>query len=193
MKETIKNLAKAFIGESQARNRYSFYSSIAKKEGFEQIAEIFLVTADNEKEHATWLFRLINGLKKGEKGIEEIEVEAVVPTVLGTTRENLKSAIAGENYEHTKMYPEFSDIAEKEGFAEIANRLRAIAQAEKHHEERYEKILKEVDAGTVFKKNKKVWWVCRECGYVHFGTEPPERCPSCSHERKFYQIKCEEY
>jgi len=193
MKETIKNLAKAFIGESQARNRYSFYSSIAKKEGFEQIAEIFLITAENEKEHASWLFRLINELQKSQGKIDEIKVEAAVPTVLGNTKENLKAAIAGENYENTKMYPEFADIAEKEGFSEIANRIRAIAQAEKHHEERYRKILKEVEGETVFKKKEKVWWVCRECGYVHFGTEPPKKCPSCDHERKFYQIKCEEY
>jgi rubrerythrin len=202
MKKTIENLTKAFIGESQARNRYSFYSKIAKKEGFEQIAEIFLITAENEKEHASWLFKLINEMKKpalsgvevkSNENLDEIKVEAVAPIILGTTAENLKAAIAGENYEYTKMYPEFADVAEKEGLPEIAKRLRAIAVAEKHHEERYKKLLKEVEAGTVFKKGKEVWWVCRECGYVHFGTEPPERCPSCDHERSFYQLKCEEY
>jgi len=194
MKKTIENLAKAFIGECQARNRYTFYSKIAKKEGFEQIAEIFLITADNEREHASWLFKLINELKKkSDKKLDEIKVEAAVPTTLGTTAENLKAAIAGENYEYTKMYPEFADVAEKEGFPEIAARLRAIAVAEKHHEERYKKLLKEVEAGTVFKKEKEVWWVCRECGYVHFGKQPPEICPSCSHEKSFYQIKCEEF
>jgi len=194
MNETIKNLARAFIGESQARNRYTFYSKIAKKDGYEQIAEIFITTAENEKEHASWLFKLINDLKKkGKEKIDEIKVEATTPTILGSTAENLKAAIAGENYEHTKMYPEFADIAEKEGFFEIAARLRAIAIAEQHHEERYKKLLKEVEAGTVFKKTKGVWWVCRECGYVHFGKEPPEKCPSCSHERSFYQVKCEEY
>jgi rubrerythrin len=194
MAKTIENLAKAFIGESQARNRYTIYSKIARKEGFEQIAEIFLITAENEREHASWLFRLINELKKKSgENLNEIKVDAVVPTTLGSTAENLRAAIAGENYEYTKMYPEFADIAEKEGFHEIAKRLRAIATAEKHHEERYKKILKEVEAGTVFKKAKKVWWVCRECGYVHFGEEPPEKCPSCDHERSFYQIKCEEY
>ena len=194
MKKTIENLTKAFIGESQARNRYTFYSKIAKKEGLEQIAEVFLITAENEEEHASWLFRLINELKKksGEK-LDEIKVEAVSPTILGTTAENLKGAIAGENYEHTKMYPEFADIAEKEGFPEIAKRLRAIAKAEEHHEERFKKLLKEVEARTVFKKEKEVWWVCRECGYIHFGKEPPEKCPSCNHEKSFYQIKCEEY
>ncbi len=191
MKKTIENLAKAFIGESQARNRYTFYSKIAKKEGFEQISEIFLVTAENEREHAAWLFKLINKLKGNE--MDEIKVEASVPTVLGTTAENLKAAIAGENYENTKMYPEFADVAEEEGYPEIAKRLRAIAKAEKHHEERYKKLLKEVEEGSVFKKDKEVYWVCRECGYVHFGTEPPEKCPSCDHEKSFYEIKCEEY
>ncbi len=194
MKKTIENLAKAFVGESQARNRYTFYAKIAKKEGFEQIAEIFLITAENEKEHASWLLKLINELKKksGEK-INEIKVEAIVPTVLGSTKENLKAAILGENYEHTTMYPEFAAVAEKEGLPEIAKRLKAIAVAEKHHEERYRKLLKEIEEGTVFKKEKEVWWVCRECGYIHYGKEPPEICPSCSHPKSFYQVKCEEY
>ena len=194
MNETIKNLVKAFIGESQARNRYSFYASVAKKEGFEQIAEIFRITAENEKEHASTLFKLINELKK-EKGeeLDEIKVEAVAPTVLGDTAQNLKAAIAGENHEHTKMYPEFADVAEREGYPEIAARLRAIAKAEEHHEERYRKLLREVEAGTVFKKDRDVWWVCRECGYIHYGKEPPERCPSCNHPRSYFQLKCEEY
>jgi len=194
LKNTVENLAKAFIGESQARNRYTFYSKIAKKEGFEQIAEVFSITAENEKEHASWLFKLINELKKKcDENLDEIKVEAAAPTTLGDTAENLKAAIAGENYEHTKMYPEFADVAEKEGLPEIAERLRAIAVAEKHHEERYKKILKEVEAGTVFKKDKEVWWVCRECGYVYFGKQPPEECPSCGHPRSFYQVECEEY
>ena len=194
MKQTIENLAKAFIGESQARNRYGFYSKIAKKEGFEQIAEIFTITADNEKEHASWLFKLINELKnKSGENLDEINVQAGVPTILANTAENLKSAIAGENHEYTKMYPEFADIAEKESLPEIAQRLRSIAKAEEHHEERFKKILKEVEAGTVFMKDKEVSWVCRECGYVHFGKEAPETCPSCSHPKSFYQLKCEEY
>jgi len=194
MKNTVENLVKAFIGESQARNRYTFYAKIAKKEGFEQIAGIFLITAENEKEHADNLFKLINELKKktSEK-LDEIEVEAAAPTVLGSTAENLKAAIAGENYEHTKMYPEFADVAEKDGFPEIGKRLRAIATAEKHHEERYKKLLKEVEAGTISKKEKEVRWVCRECGYVHFGKEPPEKCPSCDHSRSYFQLQCEEY
>lgn len=201
MENTIKNLARAFIGESQARNRYTFYSKIARKEGFEQIAEIFLITAENEREHASWLLKLINELKKESAlsagGIKEnwneIAVEAGVPTVLGSTAENLKAAVAGEYYENVTMYPAFADVAEKEGLPAIAGRLRAIAVAEGHHEERYRKLLKEVEAGTVFKKTEKVWWVCRECGYAYFGTEPPVKCPSCDHERSFYQIKCEEY
>ena len=194
MKKTIENLTKAFIGESQARNRYSFYAKAAKKEGFEQIAEIFLVTAENEKEHAKRIFEHIIELKKKSgEDLDEIKVEAAAPLVFGSTIENLKSAIAGENYEHTQMYPEFANDAEKEGFPEIAKRLRAIAVAEKHHEERYKNLLKEVEAKTVFKKEKEVWWVCRECGYVYFGKEPPEKCPSCDHAKSFYQIKCEEY
>jgi rubrerythrin len=194
MKQTIEILTKAFIGESQARNRYTFYAKVARKEGFEQISEIFLITADNEKEHAKRLFEHINELKKKEdEKLDEIKVEAVAPTIYGNTAENLKAAIAGENYEYTQMYPEFADVAEKEGFSEIAKRLRAIAIAEEHHEERYKKLLKEVEGKTIFKKNKEVHWVCRECGYVHFGKEAPEKCPSCDHEKSFYQIKCEEY
>jgi rubrerythrin len=194
MKKTIENLAKAFVGESQARNRYTFYSKIARNEGFEQIAEVFLLTADNEKEHAKRLFEHIKELKSksGEK-MEEIEISAQVPTVYGTTKENLKSAILGENHEYTKMYPEFADVAAKEGLKTISWRLKAIAVAEKHHEERYKKILAELEQGSIFKKEKEVWWVCRECGYVHFGKQPPDKCPSCDHEENFYQIKCEEY
>jgi rubrerythrin len=170
------------------------YSKAARTEGYEQIAEIFLLTADNEREHAKKLFEAIQQLKKGSKEkLDELAVEAAVPTVLGTTAENLKAAIAGENYEHTKMYPEFAYVAQGEGYLEIAKRLRSIAVAETHHEERYKKILKQVEAKTVFKKDKEVWWVCRECGYMHFGKQPPEKCPSCDHVRAFYQLKCEEY
>lgn len=192
MEETIKNLAKAFVGESQARNRYTFYAKVAKKEGFEQIAEIFLKTAENEREHASVLFKLINELKsKGGGEVGELKVEASVPTVLGNTAENLKAAIAGENYEHTQMYPEFAEAAEREGLQEVAARLRAIARAEQHHEERYKKLLREVESGTVFKKEEKVYWVCRECGYIHEGTEPPEKCPSCGHPKSYFEVKCE--
>jgi len=192
MEQTLENLAKAFVGESQARNRYTFYASVARKEKYEQIGEIFQLTADNEKEHAKRLFETIQLLNKKAK-VAEIPIGAGVPTVLGTTEDNLNAAIAGENYEHTKMYPEFADVAEDEGHPEIAKRLRAIAVAEKHHEERYKKILKNVQNGSVFKKDKEVWWVCRECGYLHFGKTPPDKCPSCDHEENFYQLKCEEY
>jgi rubrerythrin len=194
MLATIENLTKAFIGESQARNRYTFYAKIAKKEGYEQIAGIFSITADNEKEHASTLFEFIRDLKEkqGEKA-DEITVDAAAPLTLGTTAENLRAAIAGETYEHTKMYPEFADVAEKEGFKKIAARLRAIALAEAHHAERYQKLLKEVETGTIFKKEREVQWVCRECGYVHTGKEPPEICPSCHHSRSYFEIKCETY
>ena len=163
MVKTAINLAKAFIGESQARNRYTFYSKVAREEGFEQIAEIFTITAENEKEHAKWDFKMLKEVlsKTGENLSELIVDEASVPLVLGSTAENLKAAIEGEHYENTVMYPEFADIAESEGFPEIARRLRSIGKAEAHHEERYGKILKEVEAGTVFKKNNEVFWVCR--------------------------------
>ena len=191
---TLQNLAKAFIGESQARNRYAFYGKIAKDEGFQQIAEIFLLTAENEKEHSKRIFEHIQELKKqAGESLSEIKVEAAAPTVLGTTAENLKAAIAGEHYENTEMYPEFADTAQAEGMNLIANRLRAIAKAEKHHEARYQQLLKQVEAGTVFKKTEKVWWVCRECGYEHFGVEPPIKCPSCDHSQEYYQLKCEEF
>ncbi len=194
MERTIKNLTKAFIGESQARNRYTIYSKIAKKEGFEQIADIFLVTADNEREHAKWLFRMINDLKKKtDKDCDEITVEADAPTVMGDTKENLEAAIGGEHYEHSQMYPEFADVAEDEGLKDIADRLRAIAVAETHHEARFKKLLSAVEGEKVFKSEKKIYWVCRKCGYIHEGTEAPEKCPSCDHPKEYFEKKCEEY
>lgn len=191
--KTIENLSKAFAGESMVRNRYTFFAAIARKEGYEQIAEIFTITADNEKEHASWFFRMANELKKGGKKLNEIKIEAPVNTAIGATADNLKEAIHGENMEHTRLYSEYAGTAEKEGFKEIAARIRAIAKAEEHHEERYKKLLKEVEAGSVFKKPKETQWMCRECGYVHTGKEPPAKCPSCDHARSFYQVKCEEY
>ena len=193
MKKTIENLSKAFVGESQARNRYTMYSKIAKKEGYEQIADIFLVTADNEREHAKWAFRLINELKGNDASLDELMIEAAVPTIQGNTIENLKAAIAGETYETTTMYPEFADVAEEEGFPEIAERLRAIGEAEAHHKDRYEKLLKEVENGTVFQKEEEVEWVCRKCGYVHKGNKPPEECPSCDHPSSYFERKCEAF
>lgn len=196
MEKTIKNLAAAFIGESQARNRYLFYSKIASKEGFEQIAQIFRLTADQEKEHATWLFKLINQLKEkqSDQDFSEIKVDSVpVPTTLGETKQNLKAAIAGENHEHTTMYPEFAEMAQQENLPEIASRLRSIAKAEAHHEERYQKLLDQLEKNTLFKKDKEVEWACLECGYVHLGKEAPLKCPSCDHAQGFYRLKCEEF
>ncbi|NPA62434.1 MAG: rubrerythrin family protein [Methanococci archaeon] len=195
MKETLKNLTKAYIGESLARNRYTCYAKIAKHEGYEQIAEIFLLTAENEREHAKWLYYLITELKKKYNiNDDSIKVDSVeVPVILENTAENLKAAIEGEHFEYEEMYPKFAEIAEKEGLKEIADRLKAIAIAEKHHEERFRKILKEIEAETIFKKDKPVEWVCRKCGFVHFGKEPPKECLSCSHPRKYFEVKCEKY
>lgn len=190
MKKTLENLSKAFIGESQARNRYTFYAKLAKEEGYIQISEIFLEIAEQEKTHAKRLFEHIQELKEGQK---EIAVEAVCPTVYGDTKENLAAAISGENYEYITMYPEFAKIAEKEGLEKIATRLKSIARAEEHHEERYKKLLVELENGTVFSKTKKVVWVCMECGYVHSGETPPKKCPSCDHAQSYYKVKCEEY
>jgi rubrerythrin len=188
MKKTINNLAKAFIGESQARNRYAFFAKIAKKEGFEQIGEIFDITSDQEKQHAKWIYRMLKGLNA-----EKVVVDAEVEITLGDTATNLRSAASGENYEHTSMYPQFAQEAEEEGLMDVATRLRAIAIAEKHHEERFRKALTEVENGTFFKKDREESWICRECGYEHFGTEAPEICPSCDHPKSFYQLKCEKY
>jgi len=195
LKQTLINLTKAFIGESQARNRYTFYAKISKKQGYEQIAEIFLVTADQEKTHAKRLFEHIQELKKElpEEQQSELIVEASAPTIYNTTIENLKAAIDGENYEHTQMYPEFAEIAEQEGYEKIAKRFRAIAKAEQHHEERYKKLLEQLENNTIFEKSETTTWVCRECGYIHEGPEPPEVCPSCDHPKAYYQVKCEEY
>ena len=194
MQETIKNLSKAFIGESQARNRYTYYAKIAKKEGYEQIAEIFLITADNEKEHAKRLFEHIQELKKqSDEDLNEIDVQSSVPTTYDTTIENLKAAISGENYEYTSMYPEFAKKAEEEGLNAIATRLKSIALAEQHHEERYKKLLTVLESNTVFKKDDDVVWVCRECGYTHKGKTPPQKCPSCDHAQSYYQLECEQY
>jgi rubrerythrin len=194
MKRTVENLAKAFAGESMARNMYISFAKIAKKEGFEQIAEALQLTADNEREHASWTSKLINALNAGAaENFDAIAIEATVSTSLGNTAANLKAAIAGEHHEATTMYPEFADVADTEELPEIAKRLRAIGVAEAHHEEKNKKMLAQVEAGTFFKKDRKVEWVCRECGYVHFGEEPPEKCPACDHDRAYYQLLREEY
>jgi len=194
MEKTLHNLAQAFSGESQARNRYTFYAKVARAEGYERVAEIFLLTADQEKEHAHWIMKMIRSLKEKAGNTDSmLRVEAEVPTVYGTTIENLNSAISGENHEYTSMYPDFAKEAEAEGFPEVAARLRSIAKAEEHHEERYKKILEQLVASTFFKKEEEIYWVCRECGYQHFGFEPPAMCPSCDHARSFYERKCEQF
>lgn len=194
MEKTLENLTKAFIGESQARNRYTLYAKQAKKDGYPKLSEIFLETAEHEREHAKWLFRLIQELKeKSGQDLEEIHVEADAPLTLGNTVENLKAAIAGEHYENTEMYPEFAEVATQEGLKDIAQRLRSIGKAEVHHEQRYTKLLEQVEAGTLFKKDEPVTWTCMKCGYTVTGQNPPEKCPACNHPTKYYFILCEEY
>jgi len=193
MKKTIQNLTKAFLGECQVRNRYTFFASTARNEGFEQIAAIFLETADQEKTHAKELYKLMNILKEKDKIKGDLKIEIDVPIIYSNTKENIKSAIMGENQEYTSMYPEFADIAEKEGFLDIAKKLRAIAKAEQHHEERYKKLLANLEDGTTFKRKEETIWVCRKCGYMHIGKEAPKKCLSCDHPQAFYQVKCEEY
>jgi len=191
MQKTLENLAKAFIGECQARNRYTMFAKIAKKEGYEQIAGIFLETAEQEKEHAKQIFDRIQELKQGD--VTKISVEAECPIEIGDTKKNLELAIIGENYEWEVMYSEFAKTADEEGLPEVAKWFRAVLVAENHHSERYQKLLKNINNGTVFNKEQEVYWVCRECGYVHFSEAAPEECPSCKHAKAFYQLKSEEY
>ena len=184
--QTEKNLLAAFAGESQARNRYNYFASQAVKEGYVQMAAIFEETANQEKEHAKREFKFLNG--------GEVEITAAFPAgTIGTTLENLKAAAGGEHYEHTQMYPEFAEIADKEGFAEIAEAFRSIAIAEKHHEERYLALAKNISDGNVFKREKPVRWVCRNCGYMHEGPEAPDICPACSHPQTYYELEAANY
>ena len=194
MKKTVKNLFTAFLGESQARNRYTMFSSIAKKEGYVLVSQIFEETANQEKEHGGWNYKMLQDLKK-EEDFGHLEVKAAGPTTYGTTEENLKSAIAGEDYEWQEMYPGFADVAEKEGYPKIAQRLRSIALAEKHHSERYGKLLKLVGDDIFFKRGEKVVWICLECGYQVEMDELPDDfvCPSCSHPRAYFRKKCEDF
>jgi rubrerythrin len=184
--KTEKNLLTAFAGESQARNRYTYFASQAKKDGYEQIRAIFIETADNEKEHAKRLFKFLEG--------GDVEITAAYPAgIIGTTKENLKAAAAGENHEYTTMYPEFANTADEEGFSEIANTMRAIAVAEKQHEKRYLALLNNIEKGRVFKRETPVKWKCGNCGYIHEGTEPPELCPACAHEQAYFELLGENY
>lgn len=184
--KTERNLLTAFAGESQARNRYTYFASQAKKEGYEQISAIFLETADNEKEHAKRLFKFLEG--------GDVEITASFPAgVIGDTKANLKAAAAGENYEHTKMYPKFARIAEEEGFSEISAVFSAIAMAEKQHEKRYLALFENTEKDKVFKKDKVIKWKCRNCGYIHKGMEAPEKCPACDHPRAYFEVLSENY
>ena len=184
--KTEKNLLASFAGESQARNRYTYFSSVAKKAGYEQIAAIFLETADNEKEHAKRFFKLLEG--------QDVEITATYPAgVIGDTAANLEAAAAGENLEWTKLYKEAEETAREEGFEEISVQFKEIAKVEKEHEKRYRKLLKNVKEGKVFKKDTVVKWKCRNCGYVSEGNEAPEKCPSCAHQRGYYELLCENY
>ncbi len=181
--KTLENLVKAFMGESMARNRYTFYAKVAKEEGYVFVSKVFLETAENEKEHAETLLELIQKIRGDVKAVE---TTAEAPIVLGDTVQNLKTAIEGEKYEFESMYPEFAKIAEEEGLNEIAERLRAIAKAEEHHKRRFEKLLEAIESGKMFRRDEKVAWVCLECGYIHYGEEPPEKCPSCGHSKAYY-------
>ena len=183
---TEQNLLKAFAGESQARNRYWFYSSIARSEGYEQIAALFLETAENEKEHAKIFYKHLEG--------GEAEITASYPAGgLGTTAENLLHAAEGELMEWGTLYPGFAGVADEEGFPAVAESFREIASVEAHHEGRYRALLGNVEAGTVFKREGVVRWKCRNCGYVHEGPEAPDVCPACNHPQAFYELLCEPY
>lgn len=171
--QTEKNLEAAFAGESQARNKYTYFASVAKKQGFEQIADLFLKTADNEKEHAKMWFKELNGI--------------------GDTAENLLAAAEGENYEWTDMYEDFAKTAEEEGFTELAHKFRLVAAIEKHHEERYRALLHNVETAEVFKRSEIKVWECRNCGHIVVGKEAPEVCPVCNHPQSYFEIHAENY
>jgi len=186
MSKTDENLLKSFAGESQARNRYTYFASVARKEGFEQIAAIFEETADNEKEHAKIFFKYMKG--------GDVTIEASYPFgKIGTTTENLLAAAEGEKMEWGILYPNFEKIAREEGFKDVAESFKEIAEVEMQHEKRYRKLLENVKKNTVFKKNKVVKWKCRNCGYVHEGKEAPDQCPACKHPQSFYELLCENY
>ncbi len=186
--QTLKNLLKSFAGESQARNRYTFFASVAKKEGFEQIAAIFQETADNEKEHAEIFFKYLNEIG------ELAEITAEYPAgKIGTTEENLLASAEGEKAEWGEIYPDFEKIARQEGFEEIANSFKEIAEVEEQHEKRYRKLLENVKNNEVFKKPQSVKWKCRNCGYVHEAEQAPQECPACKHPQAYYEVLEENY
>ena len=184
--QTEKNLLKAFAGESQARNRYTFFASVARKEGYEQIANIFAETAGNEKEHAEIFFKYLEG--------GDVEIEAAYPAgIIGDTKTNLNAAADGEKMEWSKIYADFEKTARKEGFAKIAKSFKEIADVEEFHEKRYRKLAKNIANGEVFKKKTVVKWHCANCGYIHEGTEAPKECPACKHPQAYYELLAENY
>lgn len=184
--QTERNLLAAFAGESQARNRYTYFAGQAKKDGFVQIAQIFEETANQEKEHAKRFFKFLEG--------GEVEIQAVFPAgIIGTTAENLLAAANGENEEWTKLYPGFAEVARSEGFPAIAKVLEMISVAEKQHEKRYRGLLANVESGTVFKKAEPVVWRCLNCGYLHEGPEAPAACPACAHPQAFFEVLAENW
>lgn len=184
--KTEKNLLTAFAGESQARNRYTYFASAAKKEGYVQISDIFTETADQEKEHAKRFFKFLEG--------GELEITAAFPAgVIGSTLENLKAAAEGEEFEWSKMYPDFAKIAREEGFDEIAKVFEMISVAEKQHEKRYRDLAANVESGRVFKKDKKTKWRCRNCGYIHEGEEAVDLCPACAHPQAHFEVLAENW
>jgi len=183
---TEKNLLSAFAGESQARNRYTYFASAARKEGYEQIAAIFTETAENEKEHAKRFFKFLEG--------GDVEITAAFPAgVVGTTAENLLAAADGEKHEHTVLYPEFAKVAEAEDFAEIAQIFRAVASVEKQHEKNYRTLRENVLNNRVFEKAQPIKWRCRNCGYIHEGSKAPDRCPACAHPQAYFEVLAENY
>ncbi|MCT4583790.1 MAG: rubrerythrin family protein [Peptostreptococcaceae bacterium] len=184
--KTEQNLLKAFAGESQARTRYTYYASKARKEGYRQIEALFLETAENEKEHAKRFFKFLEG------GM--VEITASYPAgVIGSTIENLNAAADGENEEHTELYPEFARIADEEGFKDVATAFRMIAKVEVEHEKRYRKLIENIETDKVFSKDGEVRWKCRNCGYVHTGKDAPDLCPACLHEKEHFEIKESNY
>lgn len=184
---------KAFAGESQARTRYTYYASVAKKEGYNQIQAIFLETAENEKEHAKVFYKHIDkGLGGTAQGVP-IEITAQYPVAYGNTEDNLRAAAAGEREEWSDLYQNFADVAEAEGFKDVATSFRMIARVEKHHEERYLKLAENVAKGEVFKKSEKVLWKCNNCGYVHEGTVAPDICPACQHPQAHFELLCDNF
>ena len=189
---TLENLMKAFAGESQARNRYTYFASVASKEGYKQIEAIFTETADNEKEHAKRFFKLALEGMNGEIPAD-INIAATYPLAMGNTFDNLKYSAAGENEEWSSLYPEFAREAETEGYPEVATAFKMILKVEQRHEARYRKLAANIETGGVFKKEDKMNWICRNCGYVHEGSSAPELCPACLHPQAYFQVFKENY